>query len=251
MLYYETIINKGYNDINPMLFGHQQCPKGHSFGPALRTYWLLHFVVSGKGFFKIADREYSVNAGNIFVIPPFIETYYEADFDNPWEYIWIGFTAPQGFDIFCDDVIYLPSASHIFEDMKKCSKRTVGKTEFLCSKLWQLFSEILEKGEEKVDYIEKALSIISSEYMSDITVQSIADRIGLERTYFSNIFKKEVGISPKKYLLKYRMDQAADLIKNRGYSVSITALSVGYNDVYTFSKMFKQYYGVSPLQFKK
>ena len=81
--------------------------------------------------------------------------------------------------------------------------------------------------------------------------QDIADRIGLERTYFSNLFKKEMGISPKKYLLKHRMEQAADLIKNRGYSVSVTALSVGYSDVYIFSKMFKQYYGVSPSKFKK
>jgi len=121
----------------------------------------------------------------------------------------------------------------------------------LCSKIWQLFSEILERKEEKIDYTQNALNIIYSEYMSDITVQSIADRIGLERTYFSNLFKKEMGISPKKYLLKHRMEQAADLIKNRGYSVSVTALSVGYSDVYIFSKMFKQYYGVSPSKFKK
>lgn len=247
----EMVINKGYLDVSPMQFGYEKCKKSHSYGPALRTHWLLHFVVSGEGYFKIGDREYNISQGSIFVIPPFVETYYEADSVNPWEYIWVGFTASEELCILKEDVIYLPGAARIFEDMKKCGKMTVGRTEFLCSKIWQLFSEILERKEEKIDYTQNALNIIYSEYMSEITVQSIADRIGLERTYFSNLFKKEMGISPKKYLLKHRMEQAADLIKNRGYSVSVTALSVGYSDVYIFSKMFKQYYGVSPSKFKK
>ena len=247
----ETVINKGYIGINPMQFGYETCEKGHSYGPALRTHWLLHFVVSGKGYFSIENREYNVSAGDIFVIPPFIETYYEADLKEPWDYIWIGFTASQDFDILHNDIICLPGAARIFEEMKKCGTMTVGRTEFLCSKIWQLFAEILEKKEGKIGYIEKALNIIHSEYMSDISVQIIADRIGLERTYFSNLFKKEKGMSPKKYLLKYRMKQAADLIRNRDYTVSVTALSVGYSDVYIFSKMFKNYYGVSPLEFRK
>lgn len=34
-----------------------------------------------------------MHAGNIFVIPPYLETYYQADAQNPWHYVWIGFTA--------------------------------------------------------------------------------------------------------------------------------------------------------------
>jgi AraC-like DNA-binding protein len=250
MQYSETIINKEYVDINPNQFGYQDCDRGYSFGPALRTHWIFHFVVSGKGYFKIEDREYYLSAGNIFVIPPFVETYYEADLTDPWEYIWVGFTMSNNPGIPFGDVIYIPSAAHVFEDMKRCRQMTAGRTEFLCSKISQLFAEILEQREEKIDYVKKALNIIHSEYASDISVQMIADRVGFERTYFSDCFKKQVGMSPKKYLLKYRMEQAAYLIRNHGYSVSITALSVGYSDVYTFSKMFKKYFGVSPSNFK-
>ena len=109
-----------------------------------------------------------------------------------------------------------------------------------------MISLIYDKQSETVDYIDKALNIINSEYMSDISVQNIADKIGLERTYFSNLFKMRVGMSPKQYLLKTRMEQAAVFLRDYGYSVSVTALSVGYGDVYTFSKMFKRYFGVSP-----
>lgn len=248
--YNEAIINKGYKDINPMQFGSEICSPSHSFGPALRTYWLLHYVVRGKGIFKIEEREYTVKAGNIFVIPPFIETYYEADKDEPWEYIWVGFTTSGEFDFGFSDVMYMPHAHHIFESMKKCSNMSKGKTEFLCSKVWQLLSLIFDAQSEKIDYIEQAVNIINAEYMNDISVQNIADKVGLERTYFSNFFKKQIGLSPKQYLLKTRMEQAAVFLRDYGYSVSVTAFSVGYSDVYTFSKMFKQYFGISPSKFK-
>ena len=125
-----------------------------------------------------------------------------------------------------------------------------GKTEFLCSKVWQLLSLIFDAQSEKIDYIEQAVNIINAEYMNDISVQNIADKVGLERTYFSNFFKKQIGLSPKQYLLKTRMEQAAVFLRDYGYSVSVTAFSVGYSDVYTFSKMFKQYFGISPSKFK-
>lgn len=243
---HEVIVNKEYTDINPVQFGYETCPALHHFGPALRTYWLLHYVVSGKGIFRIEDREYIVTAGNIFVIPPFVETYYEADRDEPWEYIWVGFTKSNGINIDFEDVMNIPYAHRIFEDMKKCSALGTGRTEFLCGKIWQLISLIYDKQNEPVTYIDKALNIINSEYMSDISVQSVADRTGLERTYFSNLFKTKVGMSPKQYLLKTRMEQANVFLKDYGYNVSLTATSVGYNDIYTFSKAFKKYFGVSP-----
>lgn len=247
---HEVIVNKDYCDINPVQFGYEDCPALHHFGPALRTYWLLHYVVSGKGVFKIEGREYVVTAGNIFVIPPFVETYYQADQKDPWSYIWIGFTKSEDIKIDFNDVMYLPYAHRVFEDMKRCSNLQTGRTEFLCGKIWQLISLVYEQHSNTIDYIDNAVNMINAEYMSDITVQSIADRIGLERTYFTELFKKKIGMSPKQYLLKIRMEQASIFIKDYGYSVSVTALSVGYGDVYTFSKMFKRYFGVSPSKYR-
>ena len=246
MFFMETVFNKNYSDINPVQFGYETCDSSHYYGPAVRTYWLLQYVVSGKGHFKINGKNYSIIAGNTFVIPPYVETYYEADCKDPWEYIWIGFNKSDRVKVIFDDVIYAPSAQHIFEDMKRCSDMYSGRTEFLCSKIWQLIAEISDKKNVVHDYIKQALSIINSEYMLDITVQNIADRIGLERTYFSNRFKNVVGISPKEYIIRTRMEQAKLLLRKHGYGVSLTALSVGYSDTYTFSKMFKRYFGISP-----
>jgi len=242
-MYSDIIANKQYCGLNPVQFGHEACKSSHHYGPAIRTHWLLHFVVSGKGFFIINGNRYDVNSGMMFVIPPFVETYYEADIDNPWEYIWVGFTGEPPMEL--DDVVFCPHALKIFEQMKTSKEFFKGKSAFLCSKLWELFSVLIENTESNRDYIEDAVNLIHSEYMNDITVQQIASRVNLERTYFSTLFKEKIGISPKQYLLNYRMERARFLLKN-GYSVTVTAYSVGYSDVFLFSKMFKRCFGNSP-----
>lgn len=251
MLHFETVTQKEYMDINPIQFGYEDCEASHDYGPAIRQFWLLHFVVCGKGYFKIEDREYYLSAGDIFIIPPFVETFYKADDEKPWEYIWVGFTTTCEVPFLGQDVIRQKNVAYIFEGMKQCDKFKIGKTEFLCSKIWELFSVIMENEGAKTDTIENAMSIIHSEYMSGITVSEIARRLNLERTYFSYIFKKKIGVSPKKYILDFRMREAVNLLENYGYNVSVAAASVGYSDIYVFSKMFKQYYGVSPTEYLK
>lgn len=246
-----VITNKSYQGINPVQFGYEDCINGHSFGPAIRTYWLLHYVVSGKGYFHIKDRKYTLCPGEIFVIPPFVETYYEADSEDPWSYIWVGFNASEEVPLAFEDVIKLPAARQIFQDMKQCAHMSAGRTEFLCSKIWLLISEALNQKEEALDYTQQAIMIMESEYMTDLSVQTIADKLGLERTYFSDMFKKKAGICPKQYLLQHRMNQAMLLIRDYGYSISVAACSVGYSDIYNFSKMFKRHFGASPSAFRK
>ena len=244
-----TVINSGFSNINPMQFGYENCKSSHFYGPAVRTHWLIHFVVSGSGIFKINGTTYNVGAGEMFVIPPFIETYYEADSKTPWSYIWIGFTTDGELPLKLDDTVYCPEALLIFEKMKSCIENENGRTAFLCARIWDLFSLLLENKKTEIDYVEKALSCIHSEYMNGITVQDIAERLNLNRSYFSMIFKKKIGASPVKYLVDYRMKMAASLMVKRKKSVSVAAYSVGYTDIFNFSKMFKRYYGVSPKKY--
>ena len=87
--------------------------------------------------------------------------------------------------------------------------------------------------------------------MYNITISELAQRLNLDRTYFSVIFKEKIGISPKQYLLNYRMNTAASLIAQGNISISVAAYSVGYSDLYVFSKMFKRHFGVSPTAYMK
>lgn len=244
----EIIMNKEYVGVNPVQFGYESCEKSHGFGPATRTHWLFHFVVSGKGIFQIYGKQYTLTGGMMFVIPPFVETYYEADADDPWEYIWVGFTGSPPLRL--GEYYDIPRALRIFQRMKACHELHNGKTEFILAQLWELFSFLMEENQTKEDPINTALNLIHSQYMTPLTVQQMADRVHLERTYFSKIFSEKMGISPQRYLIEYRMKQAKTFLL-LGYGVTTTAISVGYTDIYNFSKIFKQRFGEAPSHYQR
>ena len=68
----------------------------------------------------------------------------------------------------------------------------------------------------------------------------------INRSYFSSLFNDKIGIPPKEYLIRYKLEIAAELMTKENKSISLSAFSVGYNNIYNFSKVFKKYYGVSP-----
>ena len=242
-------INENYQGLNPVVFGYEEHDSNHCCGPAIRTNWLIHFIVSGVGYFKKNGEEWHVTAGDMFVIAPFEETLYRADPKNPWSYIWIGFTSSDDLPVNLDPVIKCPAAIEIFEKMKECEFLTVGRSAFLAARLWDLFSLLSQETSKHEDYIKSALDYIHEDYMSGITVEEVAERVHLERTYFSVLFKKKTGITPKEYLKNYRMSMAASLLSRGDVPVSVAAHSVGYSDIFTFSKMFKKHFGISPREY--
>ena len=248
----EIVVDKRYPGLNPVVFGFQDCTPGHFYGPAVRDYWLLHYVVSGTGIFRREGDTWQLKSGEIYVIPPYMETYYEADSKDPWSYIWIGFHADMELpEVFEKPILRCGKAGRIFEEMRICRGMKNGKSAFLSSRLWELMCAVMEEEKADSDYIEKALSIIHAEYALPINVSQIAQRVGLDRSYLSTLFKIQVGEAPAKYLADLRLEKAKELIADRGESPAIAAASVGYPDLSSFSKAFKRKYGVPPRQLRK
>lgn len=252
MLKSEIIINQNYKTYNPVQFGSESCEPGHFFGPGVRTHWLLHYVVYGFGTFERDGIKWQVKPGDIFVIPPYKEAYYEADKKKPWRYIWIGFTADDEVPPPLQKaIVHCPEAGAVFEDMMWCGRLENGRSAFLCAKIWELISILLEGGEISAGYIEKALHYMNAEYINGVTVQQVADILNLNRSYFSEIFKEQMGVSPQTYLINLRLEKAARLLTVYGETPSTAGVSVGYPDIYHFSKIFKQHFGLSPKKYQQ
>ncbi len=86
--------------------------------------------------------------------------------------------------------------------------------------------------------------------MHELHVSDIADRIGITRSYLVKCFNHTLNISPKQYIIKFRMDKACELLKTSSYNITEIAAAVGYNNSLTFSKAFKTYWGVSPVEWR-
>lgn len=252
MVHSEFVIDYQYGGLNPMQFGYQTCPPSHSFGPAVRPHWLLHYIVSGFGTFVRQGVTHRVGPGEIFVIPPYLETYYEADPENPWNYIWIGFTTQEELpEFFSQPILNCPGAGELFQEMILCKNMENGRSAYLSSCLWKLMALLLEQRKPVSDYIDKAIHCMHAEYGNGITVLEIAKRLNLDRSYFSTVFSQRMGISPQEYLINLRLTKAAELMIAHGESPTTAALSVGYPDLYHFSKIFKKHFGMSPRAYIK
>ena len=99
--------------------------------------------------------------------------------------------------------------------------------------------------------IQKSISYINEHYNEDINLETIANIVHLNPSYFSSIFKKEVGVSFSNYLNKIRIEQSKLLLKNTDSSIVEIALEVGFEDQSYFSKVFKNLTKMTPKQYRQ
>lgn len=98
---------------------------------------------------------------------------------------------------------------------------------------------------------EKAKSYIEEHYMqSDLSVDDLCNYLNISATYFSVMFKKEIGMSFVSYLTKVRLEHALELLNNTEDKSYMIAEKVGYTEPNYFSYVFKKQYGVSPSKYR-
>lgn len=262
MMHNISLLNKGFGEINPLVCGWEDCENGHSFGPASREYYLIHFIISGAGVFERNGQSYSLTKDCMFLIRPYELTFYKADDNNPWTYIWIGFSGSLVKNLlenshFSNDncTLCLPSLRNTFLSMREAINLQHSPEIFLCGKIYELFSKLHEefspapKCSTGVLYAMRTKDYIMANYSNHISIQGIANMLGIDRRYLCRVFYKHIGDTPQNFLVNFRLEKAALLLSKHGYSVSEAARSTGYEDIYNFSKIFKKKYGVPPSQY--
>ncbi|MBX4150510.1 response regulator transcription factor [Paenibacillus lautus] len=100
--------------------------------------------------------------------------------------------------------------------------------------------------------IQKAKRYIEENYaMEDLSLQEVADSVGMSVTYLSRTFKSETNMNFVKYLVQVRMEKARELLAESELSAQETAYRVGFSDYVHFSKTFKKFHGLTPSAYRK
>lgn len=110
--------------------------------------------------------------------------------------------------------------------------------------------EYARKGNE-VDPIEMAKHYILEHIEEDFSLNDVADRLGFNSSYFSQIFKQETGETFVQFRTRLRMEKAKEILLRKDVKVIDIPFMIGLNDHPHFTKTFKKHTGYTPSQYRR
>ena len=104
--------------------------------------------------------------------------------------------------------------------------------------------------QNQYDLIKPAIEYVEENFLvNKISIPFLADRCGISEAYLKKLFIKKFGMSPIKYIIRLKINHACDLLRSKQYSITQVSELCGYENVYYFSRQFKEYVGTSPSVF--
>jgi transcriptional regulator GlxA family with amidase domain len=94
--------------------------------------------------------------------------------------------------------------------------------------------------------VEQALEFMRTHVHVAYSLDDLVAELGLEKSYFIRLFKKNIGVPPMKYAMNLKMSAASDLLRTTTEPLASVADRVGFDDEYHFAKRFKQWAGTPP-----
>ena len=263
-------------DLTLFQYGWENCAPLHSYGPAKRNHYLFHFIFGGKGYLSSNDSAgqthlYKLEANQGFLIcPGQVNTYY-ADEKTPWEYAWLEFDGVKALEYmemaglgWDRPVYYLKKREEgallkeelmaIVDNPYRSSINQIGHMYLFFDALIRSSvnrKTVVQSGKMRDTYIREAISFIELNYGRAISVEDIADFCNINRSYLNRLFKESTGKTLQNFLMYYRMNRAAELLKVSELTVNEIGKRCGYQNQLHFSRAFKTIFGLSPMQWKK
>ncbi len=273
-LSFSVFPNENFLDLRLYQYGWEQCAPLHSYGPSVRNHYLFHYVISGRGWLDSngqsgVSRRYSLREGQGFLICPGQVNTYCADKSDPWKYVWLEFDGLRAKEyveragLGLSQPIYHPLTSaqgegvrdamlYIADHSQASALHLIGHLCLFLDGLIQSSStrRELRGGQLKDFYIQEAVTYMEHNYQREVTVEDVADVCKLNRSYFSKLFKEEMGCAPQEFLIRLRLSKAAELMKTTGSPIGSIAAMCGYPNQLHFSRAFKKRYGAPPREWR-
>ncbi|NLP34461.1 MAG: AraC family transcriptional regulator [Clostridiales bacterium] len=244
--------------------GIERCLSSKTEENGNRNYHSLHYVLQGEGYISVNKEKFKIVKGDIFLIRKNEDIIYYPDRNNPWSFVWADFVGENLDMVFekCglekDKCFVKPKTSKMgkwFEEMLDAyleRGRRLESSVILVHILARLIEENSHTVSRSVNRIvREALIFINNNYKIDITLGLIAKSVGVSPNYLVNLFSSQVGFTPMKYLMMFRVANACDLLKDNKYNIKQISKMVGYKDPLYFSRCFSLIKGVPPRDYRK
>ena len=253
--------------------GIQRCLPDYAYPRCARKGFHLHVVLSGCGKYWVGDQCLPVRAGQLFLLKDGEEVYYQADREDPWHYVWVTFKGTRAREYmeaagFTDSVYVLDSRVDVtgfqqlvLDILSQQYMRTSSEVirfglalQFLGLAIdsWEKTDENASRRRDLTvdDYVQYAAKFIRSNYQH-LKISEVAEYIGINRSYLTEIFTERMYMSPQEYLIHVRISKSKELLLQTDLPIYRIASEVGYEDQLSFSKIFRKRVGSSPMEFRR
>lgn len=224
---------------------------------------LLAYAISGKAHYEIAGSAYHVRPGSLIVMPSGTEHTATSDSDDPWHFISIAFKMTATHQDPVRLLGGLPAVSTAVPgDVAAAFHQMYGawnsRSPGFLLQIRGLASTVLFKLIEAqttpamaaphTRRISAITQLMTENYANTYSVEQLASRTGLSSSHFRVMFKRVTGMTATNYQQHVKITKATELLSSGEFNVTETAMRTGFNDVYYFSRLFKQLTGTNPSQ---
>lgn len=234
----------------------------------MRDHHTICYITAGNGNIKFGRQNLSLSAGQGIWIPPGRACRYQADSEQTWHCLRIGFTGRRAESVLSELSLHEPGRRFFISNqtrLEEISKKLLDSTRgtlmqiFLRQSLFYEFLSILAadmQEEAPLDnsfnpYVTRAIGWIREHYAEhDLRVSDVASHVGISRNYLFTLFKESMGHSPQEYITSFRLNRARELLIGTEYSVDSISYSCGYEDPAVFSRAFKKKYRMTPINYR-
>ena len=263
---YSVLDVSTYLELSLQEAGRETCIADKHIRFTPKEYPLIHYVYSGQGQFTYDGKTYLLKPGDCFYIPSGEEATYRPFAENPWSYFWIGIDGTKANALL--ERAGFNKNNPILRDKRKKWKAQFesihdayyikGKFEIeALGHAYLLLSEMILDNHDadaqaavEHGHIQAAKAYIHNNFQFPITIVDIATSVSVSPNYLANLFASQGEVTPKRYLTIVRMEAASRLLLTSDSSVSDVSKAVGYSSPLHFSKVFTNYYGISPLHYR-
>lgn len=235
----------------------------------LHPFTEIFFVLDGEGAFTVENESFDIKANDLIIVSPNVYHQENSHDDKPLEYVVLGVQdllfqldnpnqnfIYQNFDKDNDDVLYYVHHLLMESETKEIGYDTV------CQKLLEL---LILKVIRKINInlqahqssspakreIRMICHYIDQNYSEDLSLESLAKYMKMNKYYMAHEFKKYMHISPIQYLINRRIQECQSLLKTSSLSVSEISEAVGFSSQSYCSQIFKKALGMTPLQYRQ
>jgi len=248
--------------------GMEICIPGYRIQRSRFPYWAVEFVVSGRGSAVLDGTAHDIGPGAVYAYGPGMPHRIAADRSEPLEKYFVDVLPasrpPESFAVVRDriggEVVHstAPEAlRHSFEELIRYGGESGTASPRICSALVDLILLKIADGSTDHSMHESAAygsyrrcrGIIDSRFLEFRSIDEVAREANMDVSYLCRLFKRYAADTPYRILSRLRMNHAAGRLTRDRLSVKSTAMELGYDDPFTFSRKFKSVMGLSPRSF--